>query len=62
MSELRPFWECHPWLIRPAAIALLIVSPIAFPLMAIVANWGRLSDDILASYRECWNAAKRGLQ
>lgn len=59
MSELRPFWERHPWLIRPAAIALLIVSPIVFPMMAIVANWGMLSRYVRDLHMECVRAVKK---
>lgn len=59
MSELRPFWERNKWLIRPAAIALLIVSPIAFPMMAIVANWGMLSRDVRDLYMECVRVVKK---
>lgn len=60
MSTLRPFWERNTWLIRPAAIALLIVSPIAFPIMAIVTNWDAIMGDLRDWYRECLNLAKKG--
>lgn len=60
MSTLRPFWERNKWLIRPAAIALLIVSPIVFPIMGIVANWDQIMGDLRDWYRECLNLAKKG--
>ena len=46
----KPFFKRYPWLIRPTALLLLILSPITMPIMVCLNNM----DDVKSYYNECF--------
>lgn len=55
-TELKPFWQRHKWLVRPAALAVVIFSPIVIPVLLVIEHW----DDVVGVYQECWRAMRTG--
>ena len=56
-EELRPFWRRHPYLIRPAALVCLVLSPLILPVMLVIEHW---DGDVADYFDECLRALRKG--
>lgn len=55
-EELKPFWSRHPYLVKPAAFFLLVLSPIVLPVLLVIEHW---DGDVADYFNECIRALKK---
>lgn len=56
--NLTPWLQKHTWAVRPYAFLWLVISPIAFPVMAVMECWGDITD----AYVEVFDALINGVE
>lgn len=58
--SLRKYWQRHPIQTRIVAAVLLLLMPIATPLVALVLFWREILATYAEHYREAWQVLMRG--
>ena len=61
-SELRPYLQKYPWLVKPVAWLLIIGAPVVLPTYLVVFYYRDLWERIKNYYDGLWQAATKKLE